>query len=170
MKTLILILAACLCAAAQTAELPQQWAGAGITYNQFATPQINGLAAYARRLAEGTPKTYLFNSINVLNAYFEDVAVNGKTVRAFRLVTAAETGIAQHVLRFGRFDVFGVGQLGVAAAGNAAGTDVGMALTGGGLALANIGKGWSIGPVLRITRTGLAETQWSAGLIVGWGK
>ncbi len=165
----LLLAVLALSATAQT-ETPQQWAGAGITYNQFATPQINGLAVYARRLADSTPRTYLFNSINVLNAYFEDVTVNGKSTRVFRLITMAETGIAQHVLEFGRFNVYALGQLGVAAGSNASGTDVGMALTGGGIALASVGKGWSLGPVLRVTRTGVGERQWSAGLLLGWGK
>jgi hypothetical protein len=157
----------CVCGAcfAQTptdlsGSLSQQWAGAGVSYNQFAAPQLNAFVAYAHRILTGAHPTYSFSAVNFVSAQ----------TRPFRVLTTTETGVAQHVIRFGRFDVFGVGTLGLAAAGSTEGTNLGAAFGAGGLALTRIKGGWTAGPLVRVFKTALSGSQWSAGLVVGWGQ
>ena len=161
LTTVLLCLALAVPAAAQTATeptLPNQWAGAGVFFNQYASPQINGTAAYAKKiLGSGT---YSFNAVNFLS--YE--------TQPFRVMTTVETGIAQRVTRFGVFEVFALGTLGPATAGNEDGTKLGVAFTGGGFAFAGLGKGWTIGPVLRFVKPTISDTQWSLGLMLGWGE
>lgn len=156
--TAIIALAGAACAFGQ--GYPQQWAGAGLGWNQYAAPQINGLAAYARQLAGGEHPTYSFTLLNVASV----------SMRPFRVMTSEETGIAQHALRFGRFDVYGLGTAGISQAGAADGSSAGFVFGGGGLAMAPIGRGWTAGPYVRVFKSALADRQWQIGLLVGWGK
>lgn len=142
------------------AESPQQWAGVGASLNQYAAPNTNGIMAYARRLTANEHPTYSFSAVNLLSVQRQP----------FRLMTTTETGLAQHVTRFGPFDVYGLGMVGLAAAGNAEGTATGATFSGGGLALAGIGRGWSIGPLVRVIKPTISERQWAVGLMVGWGQ
>lgn len=148
-----------LSAAAQT-ETPQQWAGVGVTWNQYAAPQTNGILAYARRITSNEHPTYSFSTINILSVQ-----------RApFRVMTTTETGIAQHAGTFGPFQVYGIGTIGLATAGSASGTATGATFSGGGLALASIGRGWSLGPLVRVIKPTISERQWAAGICIGWGR
>jgi hypothetical protein len=165
LKYILILLTVSILAAAQTPtdlgrSLSQQWAGAGLSYNQFAAPQLNGFVVYARRIVSGTHPTYSFSAIDFVSV----------RVQPFQVATTTETGVAQHVIRFGKFDVFGIGTLGLAAAGTTNGTNIGGAFGAGGLALTQIKGGWSIGPLVRIFKSALSERQWSAGLILGWGQ
>jgi hypothetical protein len=170
----LLILALALSCPAQTATpLPDQWAGAGVFFNQYAAPQINGTLAYAKRVMGGG--TYSFTAVNFLSY----------STNPFRVMTSTETGIAQHLTTFGPFEVQVLGTLGPAFAADPAtqqvapdgtttvtsgGTKVGLSLTGGGFAFARLKNGWTIGPVLRVTKPTISDTQWSIGLMIGWGK
>lgn len=156
---LLVTLAAPLAAqAVPESTLPSQWAGVSVYYNQFAAPQINGAMTYAKKIL--TAKTYLWNSINFLS-YDRN---------PFRVMTAPETGLAQHLTDFGPFSVFVLGQAGIAVTGEESGTKTGMTLTTGGFAFAGFRNGVTIGPVLRITKPTISDTQWSLGLCIGWGK
>jgi hypothetical protein len=159
-KTFLLIATCLFVAVSACAESPQQWAGAGASFNQYAAPQTNGIMAYARRITGDEHPTYSFSAVNLLSVERQP----------FRLLTTTETGIAQHVTKFGVFDVYGLGMVGLAAAGNADGTSSGAVFSGGGLALAGIGRGWTVGPMVRIIKPTISERQWSIGMIVGWGR
>ncbi len=141
-------------------EFPQQWAAAGATFNQYAAPQINGLAVYAHRLTSNEHPMYSFSVINILSVQRSP----------FRVMTTTETGVAQYLTTFGAFRVYGIGTLGLATAGSGDGTNTGMVFTGGGLAQASIGKGWTVGPLVRIVKPTIGDRQWAAGLVIGWGK
>jgi len=161
LTTVLLCLALAVPAAAQTATepaLPNQWAGAGVFFNQYASPQINGTAAYAKKiLGSGT---YNFNAVNFLS--YEK--------QPFRVMTTVETGIAQRVTRFGAFEVFALGTTGPAFTANEDGTTTGAVFTGGGFAFTRLKNNWTIGPVLRVTKPTISDTQWAIGLMVGWGE
>ena len=139
---------------------PDQFAGAGMSFNQYAAPQINGLLVYAKRIVGADYPTYSFSAVNILSA----------TRVPFKLMTTTETGIAQSVGQFGPFSVYGVGTAGLSTAGETGGTGTGYVLTGGGLALAPIRGGWRAGPYLRIIKSSLTDRQWAVGLMLGWGK
>ena len=141
-------------------QAPDQFAGAGMSWNQYAAPQINGLLVYAKRIAGTEHPTYSFNAVNILSV----------TPRPFRLMTTTETGIAQHIGAFGPFTVYGIGTAGLATAGEITGTGAGYVLTGGTLALARIRGGWRAGPYLRVLKSSLSERQWAAGVLFGWGQ
>jgi len=156
--------------AAQTVELPNQWAGAGVFFNQYASPQINGTAAYAKRIVG--KGTYSFSAVNFLSYQKSP----------FQLMTTCESGVAQYLTKFGVFHIYALGTLGVAATSEPAlltapdaepeggGTKIGMSFTGGTLAFARFENGMTLGPVLRISRQTISGNQWAAGLMVGWGE
>lgn len=140
---------------------PQQFAGAGVSFNQYASPQINGLLVYAKRLTANDHPTYSFSAVNLLSV---------QRTPAFRLMTTTETGVAQHLTKFGPFQVYGIGTAGFAASGDAEGTASGYVLTGGGLALAGLKNGWKVGPYLRVIKSSLSDRQWAVGAMIGWGE
>lgn len=155
MKPRIIVLYALMAALALGAT-PQQFVAAGVSWNQFASPQINGLLVYAKRLTSNNFPTYSYSAVNLLSV----------SRSPFRLLTTVETGVAQHLTTFGPFRIYGVGMAGLAAAD----TNSGYVVSGGGLALAGIGKGWRVGPYLRVLKSSLSERQWAAGVMVGWGE
>jgi hypothetical protein len=133
----------------------------GGSWNQFASPQFNGLAVYAHKIADNNDRpTYSFTAVTFLSA----------SRNPFRVATTTETGIAQHLIDFHPFRVYGLGQVGVASSANPTGTNVGLAYSGGGIALAPLGRGWTAGPFVRILKPGTIDRQWAAGLIVGIGR
>ena len=143
-------------------NFPAQWAGATVNWNQFAAPQINGGVLYAVRITDNNHPTYSFSMVDFLSIQKSP----------FQVVTTTETGIAQHIQKFGRFDIFGLGTMGPSFTATPTGTQVGTALSGGGFAMTKIRGGWTGGLVLKIIRPTMSDgkTQWSVGLIGGWGK
>ena len=139
-------------------SLPDQWAGVTVYYNQFASPQVNGAVTYAKRIL--TNGTYSYNSVHILSVQ----------KNPWRAMTETETGIAQHITKFGPFDVFGLGQIGVATSGSEDGTKVGPSFSAGGFAFAGVGRGVTLGPTLRLTKSTIGDRQWALGLTLGWGK
>lgn len=139
---------------------PSQWAGAGASWNQFASPQINGMLAYAKRLTSNAYPTYSFTVINILSVQRQP----------FRVMTTTETGVAQKATSFGPFAIYGLGTMGLATAGTEEGTSTGMVFGGGGMALAGIGKGWTVGPLIRIIKPTIGDRQWAVGVMMGWGQ
>jgi hypothetical protein len=142
------------------AESPQQWAGVSLNFNQYAAPQVNGTAAYARRLTDNGHPTYSFSAINFLSVQKSP----------FRVATTTETGIAQYVTKFGAFSIFGLGTAGLSTVGSADGTATGGSFSGGGMAQAGIGHGVTIGVMFRAVKPSISETQYPVGLVIGWGK
>ena len=146
--------------AAQPANLPNSWVGAGVTWNQYASPQVSGVAVYAHKLAGTNYPTYSWTAIDFISL---------KT-SPFTLATTTETGIGQYITSFGAFDLYGIGAAGITTSASGDGTTVGSAFSGGGMAVAKLGKGWTVSPVVRIIRPANSGNQWAVGLIIGWGK
>jgi hypothetical protein len=160
MKTIAISLALCGLAFGQAHASADNFGAVGGSWNQFASPQVNGLAVYAHKIAGSEKPTYSFTAVTFLSA----------SRNPFRVATTTETGIAQHLLDFAPFRVYGIGQVGVATSANADGTSVGLAYSGGAIALAPLGRGWTAGPFVRVIKPGTIERQWAIGLIVGLGR
>jgi hypothetical protein len=158
-KLTVLVLALAICPALVAAG-PDQAVFAGVGWNQFAAPQVNGVMAYAKKLFEGDHPTYSYTAV-----YIQSIRKN-----PFQVGTSTETGAAQHITRFGPFDVYGLGTLGLTTSGTGDGTTSGFSYSGGGLAQAGIGKGVTIGPMLRFMDSTITEKQWALWVVIGWGK
>jgi hypothetical protein len=141
------------------AEQPGQWLGAGVQFNQYASPQINGVLAYAKKLRGEEKPTYSYTAVNFLSVQKEP----------FRVMTTTETGIAQYLTRFRRMDVYALGTAGMASSGGESGTNVGYSLSGGLMAITAVRKGVTIGPYYRATKTSLSDAQHAVGIMIGIG-
>jgi hypothetical protein len=140
---------------------PAQWAGAGLQWNQEASPQISGMAVFARRIIGESHPTYSFSLINI-----NSVKINSWKPFDAHVQVSTETGLAQHIMRFGVFDVYALGTLGMTSTG----VNTGFSYSGGGTAQAGLGKGWSLGPSLRVFKSAIAGPGYAAGILGGWGK
>lgn len=187
MRTVFILLVFCALAVAQAIPadltptpiteppaLPNHWAGAFASFNQDAQPQLSGGVTFAKRIAGAT---YSFSAVHITNIYREEAPQTLPNpswfdrLPRYRLETSTETGIAQHLFRFGRAEVFAMATAGPVFAESATGTKLGAALNGGGFAQAPLGRGWTVGPVLRFGRTTTTgEWRWSVGLLAGWGE
>jgi len=139
------------------AEPPGQWFGAGVQFNQYASPQVNGVLAYAKKVAGNEKPTYSYTAVNFLSVQKSP----------FRVMTTTETGIAQWVTRFRKMDFFALGTAGLAASGSSGGTNTGYSVSGGIIGQTAIRKGVTIGPYYRVTKSSLSEVQHAVGLMIG---
>ena len=135
---------------------PNQWIGGYVDYNQFNTPALSGGVVYAQLVLSGTHPTYSYNSVHI-------TSVNS---HPFQVMATVEPGAAQHIKQVAGFDIYLLGQLGLATARS----NVGFSATGGGFAQRRLKGNWTIGPEIRITKTTISAKQWSAGLMLGWGE
>lgn len=139
---------------------PSDYVAAGVHWNQFASPQIGGLAAYGHKIAGDTAPTYSFTAIEFLSVQ----------ARPFRVGTLTQTGVAQYLKSIADFQIYGLAMAGALTSASTTGTNVGFAGSTGGLATRAIGKGWSVGPYLLFTQPTNADRQWAIGVIIGFGK
>lgn len=155
-----------------------QWAGAGLYWNQDNSPQINGALAYAKRVTVvGGHPGYSFTRVNIWSITRADPNSSYWTTN-YRVATSTETGWAQHITDFGRFSVFGTFTGGPMFSGSDDGTTVGAALSTGGFAMTSLGRGWTGGIALTFLKPMVNETNnpgaskwsWSIGFIGGWGE
>jgi hypothetical protein len=116
---------------AQAPAPPDNWAGAGAAYNQAASPQVSGWAAYATLLSAKGP-IYSFTEYQIVSV---------KT-KPWTVGTAVTTGVATP-LKTGAltkgawtWTLFGVATGGVSAGGSSASG----AFTGGGVGILQLGK------------------------------
>lgn len=142
-----------------SAEKPEHWAAAGVQFTGYSSPAINGLLAYARRIAGQDRPTYSYTAVQFTSA----------DQQPFRLMATTETGLATYLFRFRGVDVFGLATAGLASAGSASGTNVGYSVTGGFIGLVGISKGVSIGPYYRVLKSSLSGAQHAVGMLIGIG-
>jgi hypothetical protein len=135
-------------------NLPADFVAAGVSFNQYGTPQISGTGLYAYRLTGAD--TYSFSLVDIFPNSF----------RPFRVTNAYTTGVGQRVRAINGVPIFAVGSIGAATAAD----NTGWAWTAGGLAAIPIGRGFSILPNLRILKSSVSEYQYAVGVMVGWGK
>lgn len=139
----------------QAAEV-DNFAGAGVSWNQYSAPQISGNLIYAHKLGDGT---YSFTIVDVVS----------KTVKPFTVSTVVSTGIAKRIPGFqlGNVYLYGIATVGLAAGS----TNAGYALTGGGGPYIPIGKkGFALIPNVRFLKGSLNDLQTVYGISLGWGK
>jgi hypothetical protein len=139
---------------------PVNVVGARIGYDGYATPATSGGLFYAHLLAGSDHPTYSYTSVNL----------QPLKAKPYISMTTTETGVAQHIAKFGRFNVYGLGTVGGAFAGSDSGTNIGAVFSGGGFALASFGKGWTVGPYVRASKASISDRQYEFGLVFGWGK
>jgi hypothetical protein len=157
---LVLILAFIGVGNAQT-EFPNRAVGANIGVCPTCTPQINGGVWYANAITKGDHPTYSFSLVNI-----DRVTITNWKPLDVQVVTTAETGFAQHVGAFNRFNIFALGTAGVATNS----TNTGFSYGGGSMAITSIGRGWMIGAYLRVAKqTIAADVGWKVGLTVALG-
>jgi hypothetical protein len=127
---------------------------AGVSWNQQATPQINGTLVYGALIGTGL---YSFNLVDV----------TPQTYKPFVITTNITFGLAQHMRDIGIVKVYTVATAGVGAGGN----NVGFAWTAGGAAFIPLGKkGLFLLPNVRVLKNTLSEFQGIYGIAIGWGK
>ena len=147
-----------LTAASIYAQFPNQWAGVNVNFDQYSQNKITGSVAYAKRITDSAHPIYSYNSINLLSVQ----------KNPFRLMTTPESGLAIHVGTFNMFEVFILGAAGVSMAGDTNGTNVGFAGSGGGFAQTKLSGNVTIGPIFRVSKTTISDTQWSVGIVLGY--
>lgn len=144
---------------AQTPEVKDFVAG-GLTWNQYATPQINGNFFYMKNVAGGT---YSFTMFDVFS----------KTIKPFTVATSISTGAGQHVKDIGKVEIYALTTVGVVAGGTSVdenGGAVGASWTGGVLGMIHLKKGWCLVPSVRFIKSSFTDFQGAYGLAVGWGQ
>jgi hypothetical protein len=145
------------CALGQTpapATLPQNWIGAGMAFNQSASPQINGWASYATLLSR-SGQVYSFSTYDVT-----PIKVAGK----YTVQTSTRTGFALVVRTLGPITILGMADAGVAASS----LTTGSAFSGGGIGVWKLGKTqWTIEAGARLLKTTSGQQTMYEG---GWGR
>jgi len=134
--------------------MPTDYVAAGLSWNQYAAPQINGNLLYAHKITDAN--TYSFSFVDVIS----------KCRRPFTVTTAVSTGLAQHIRTIGPARVFLVTTVGVAAGGD----NVGYIWTGGGAVAFPIGKSFTILPNVRVLKSSLSDVQYIGGIMIGFGS
>lgn len=142
-------------ARAQGDKGPENFVAAGVSWNQYAAPQISGNLLYARRLTD-TDSTYSWTFVDVLS----------KSINPFSTSTSLTTGIGQKLLVIGPAKIYGTTGVGIMAGG----TNVGYSWSAGGAAFFGIGKGWAVAPTVRVIKSSLTDFQGIYGILIGWGK
>jgi len=162
-RCLLIVLAICLGAFAQTAPLAptplQNLYAAGVSWNQAGSPSVAGTALFAHLVNDGSG-TYAF-------AVYDALPQN---THPFTVTSNVGTGIAQQVFKIGNTPVFIPTSAGVSFTGSNTGwswsTGVGVPI--------KLGKGsWYAMPTVRVIKSSVAGGtgyQPIASILFGWGK
>lgn len=156
---------------AQGSTEVKDFVAAGVNWNQYAAPQVNGSLMYARNISGGT---YSFTMMDIFS----------KTMQPFTVTTSITTGVGQHIKDIGIVRIYGLTTIGVAAGGAVSSSDVpaaesskedkatvGWAWTGGFALPIPIGKkGWCLMPTVRFIKSSFSDFQGIYGVSIGWGK
>lgn len=141
-------------------QSPTQVVGLNAGFCQACTPQINGGVYYGRAITNNEHPTYSFSLVNI-----NKIQVDSWKPLKIQVLTSTETGIAQHICKFSSFDVYSFATAGLVTDS----TNLGSSFSGGGMAIAPVGKGWFIGPYLRVSKPAIANTAWAVGITIGIG-
>jgi hypothetical protein len=155
MKWLGLLL---VCVSGALGQAPENWAGAGSAYNQFAQPQVSGWAAFATKLSDKGP-IYSFTEYTLTSA----------RTKPFTAQTSTTTGVATplKVLSPNKNGAWTVTLFGMATGGMAtSNSTVGGAFAGGGVLILRLGlSNWTlVGGAQYLTTTQNKQTIYSFGV------
>ncbi len=134
-------------------ETPDQFAALGLSWNQYAAPQISGNLLYAKRIGY---QTYSFNFVDVIST----------SIRPFKTATSITTGLGQRLFVIGKLGVWATTGVGILAGGE----EASYSWTSGGAVSIPIGRGFSIMPNVRFIKNNVTQLQWIGGVLFGWGK
>jgi hypothetical protein len=138
--------------------LPANTVFATINWAQNIHPPLSGSIGYAHWL---TGKLYSYSAVRILSV----------SAKPFRLGTTQETGACTYTSEAFTFHLFLCGSAGaIEAAAPTGNTNVGFVAGGTVLATKDIGRGWWFGISPSVTKPTLTDTQFSAGLVIGWGQ
>jgi hypothetical protein len=143
-------------AAAQSAG-PDNFYGAGLSYNAGASPAIAGTGLYAHKIADSG--TYAFTVVDALPT----------TLRPFVVNTNFSVGVAQKVASFGSVPIF----VPTAAGVSYNGANTGWAWSTGGMAVIKLKHDIAIMPNVRLVKSSVSNGtgyQPVVGVLFGWGK
>jgi hypothetical protein len=141
-----LLIASCLGAQ----SLPNDFVALGASYNKQINPPISGFGVYAKKI---TGDTYSFNVIDVTS----------KTTNPFTVQSTTSTGLAQYLGRFNGVDIFGLANIGIAAAGE----NVGLGYSGGFAFTGRIKGNVCFIVPMRIQKATIGDWQGTIGLGIG---
>jgi hypothetical protein len=122
--------------------LPANWAGAGSAWNPNSKPPVAGWVSYATTLKSGSGN-YSFTSYDILLS------------KKSQPITSARTGFATILRQYGPVLILGFGDAGIAAGA----TVTASAFSGGGVAVIQLGKGWSIALPARYIKSAAGVNQ-----------
>jgi hypothetical protein len=156
--TIITLLVVCgSLAIAQQTDPPQNFAAAGVSYNNGATPKVAGTGLYARLVASSTG-TYAFTAVDALP----------NTTQPFTVTTQVSMGVAQRIVTIGPVPIYIPTSAGISYSG----TNTGWAWTTGGLAVIPLRGSWKIVPNIRAIKGSVSQGtgyQVIVGVLFGWG-
>lgn len=126
-------------------SLPSNWAGAGAAYSDSIRPPVSGWFSYAMLISE---KGALYS--------FTTHDITSSRERPYTMQTSIRTGLATLMRRIGPIAVLALGDAGMAGAGSS----LGGAFSGGGIAILQIGHThWTLELAVRRIKTTIGETQ-----------
>jgi len=151
---LALLFALALSAAAQTpTQPPKEFLAVGASAG---AGSYTGWGSYAH-LVSADQRIYSFTTYDVSKIQ----------VKPFLLQTSVRTGVAIYMRSIGPIELYGLGDAGVSYTS----TNVGSALSGGGMAALHLGKThWSIIVPVRVLKTAQSSSQTVYEIGIGWGQ
>jgi len=148
---------------ASSQTFADQIVGVNVGVCQTCDPQIQGGVFYAKRVVDSDHPIYSYSHLNI-----DKITIDSVHPFRFESITSMETGVAQHIRKFGAFNVFGLATGGLAIDSD----NKGFSYGGGVMATTALGKkrqfpiGFYGGP----SRTAITPgTGWKFGLTLGYG-
>jgi len=135
------------------ADEPETFGAMGMSWNQYAAPQISGNLLYAKRIDDGL---YSFNFVDVIS----------KSMQPFSTATSVTTGIGKRVGHLYGAPIYLTTGVGVLAGER----NTGYSWQSGGTIALGLGKGWELLPNVRVIKSSLTDFQFIVGIMIGLGK
>jgi hypothetical protein len=154
------------CSVCLAQDSPDQFVGAGASYNAYASPNVSINGLHAKKIKGISENTYSFTFLDLISS----------TEKPFTVTPVITPGIAQELFKLGELPIYGTTGLGVAIGQDqdklTTGSTVGWAWTAGFASSIAISKdhSWKILPHVRVIKSNLTDWQLIFGGIIGWGK
>lgn len=145
--------------ASASVVLPTEGVALGGAYAPSGTPNVAGWFSQWNQISAGL---YNYNSFDVTSL----------KQSPFTAQQSARAGLAYFLKQIGPFELFGLGDAGVATAATTSGTNIGSAFSGGGGLILPLGKMDNYGVIfcVRVLKTALSNSQNIFELGFAWGK
>jgi hypothetical protein len=151
---LIVLVAMCFVAPSSYAAEYGEVVGAGVSFNQYSNPRLDGNLLYAHRISDGL---YSFNLIDF-------VQVSSKP---FTVGVSFTPGVAKRIMTFNQIPVYATVNVGAMMGGT---TNFGYSFSSGMAGTIGLGKSLMLMPNFRIMKGSLVDTQYIYGVMLNWGS